>query len=275
MSDDESLGEDEDEDEELLRQYAEDESGSDDYSDMEADDPSVDAFRASIAQFDPIITHTVEDDAAAVEAHLRRAACWAACLETTECHGMPPLHFAALCGSVHAGRALLEAGARADALDANGQTPLVLAVRAASMRCSDLASEGLGADAAELEGFLSLSADLLACGAACSELLTAEGAEELLGWVGREAPVEWRALLRDALGEAEAAPEAPAPAPAGVEALAEALVRTSAASACAEAAEALAEDSPHAAAALCAQLLVTPLPPHGARLVYMTARPVR
>ena len=273
MSDDESLGEDEDE--ELLRQYAEDESVSEDHSDMEPDDPSVDAFKASIAQFDAIITHTVEDDAAAVEAHLRRAACWAACLETTECHGMPPLHFAALCGSVHAGRALLEAGARADALDANGLTPLVLAVRAASMRCSDLASEGLGADAAELEGFLSLSADLLACGAACSELLTAEGAEELLGWVGREAPVEWRALLRDALGEAEAAPEAPAPAPAGVEALAEALVRTSAASACAEAAEALAEDSPHAAAALCAQLLVTPLPPHGARLVYMTARPVR
>ena len=206
MSDDESLGEDEDE--ELLRQYAEDESVSDDHSDMEPDDPSVDAFKASIAQFDAIITHTVEDDAAAVEAHLRRAACWAACLETTECHGMPPLHFAALCGSVHAGRALLEAGARADALDANGLTPLVLAVRAASMRCSDLASEGLGADAAELEGFLSLSADLLACGAACSELLTAEGAEELLGWVRHEAPDQWRALLRDVLGEAEAAPEA-------------------------------------------------------------------
>ena len=83
MSDDESLGE-EDGDEELLRQYAEDESGSDDYSDMEPDDPSVTAFRDGIAQFDAIITHTVEDDAAAVEAHLRRAACWAACLETTE-----------------------------------------------------------------------------------------------------------------------------------------------------------------------------------------------
>ena len=274
-SDDESLGEIDNE--ELLRQYAEEDSGSDDSSDMEPDDPSVTAFRASIAQFNPIITHAVEDDAAAVEAHLRRSTCWTECLETIECHGMPPLHFAALCGSVNSGRALLEAGARADALDNNGQTPLVLAVRAASMRCSDLASEGLAADATELEGFLSLSADLLACGAACSELLKAEGAEALLGWVRREAPAEWRALLRDALGEAAApAPSAAAPegaaaasaaaaAPEGAEPLAEARVRPSAAGARAEAAEVLAEDSPRAAAALCAQLLVAPLPQHGAR----------
>ena len=65
-SDDESLGEIDNE--ELLRQYAEEDSGSDDSSDMEPDDPSVTAFRASIAQFNPIITHAVEDDAAAVGA---------------------------------------------------------------------------------------------------------------------------------------------------------------------------------------------------------------
>ena len=57
-SDDESLGEVDNE--ELLRQYAEEDSGSDDSSDMEPDDPSVTAFRASIAQFDAIITHAVE-----------------------------------------------------------------------------------------------------------------------------------------------------------------------------------------------------------------------
>ena len=174
-----------------------------DDDDLRSGDPQVDEFRASIAGYNPIITHAVEDDAEAVEAQLRLAPNWRACMTTTECHGMPPIHFAALCGSASAARVLLEAGTPASLVDANGHTPLVLAVRAASMRSINEAADPLDeeGEAAELEGFLTTCADLLACGAKSTELLGSTGAQDLLEWLREDEPgrTEWRWLLRGAL----------------------------------------------------------------------------
>ena len=174
-------------------------------SDAESDDVDVDddfestaAFRASIAEHDPLYGHAVEDDAAAVEARLAEAPDWAGLLCDASCHGMAPLHFAALCGSPRAARTLLEAGAPVELRDGAGRTALALAVRSAGMREGRTDDDGV-----QQATMIEIASDLIACGASWAAALDGEPPldtaerDELRAWVARDDAdgAAWRRVL--------------------------------------------------------------------------------
>ena len=96
-------------------------SSEDEEPEEDTADP-LDEFRASVAAHEPILAAAVEDDEEAIHLRLQNAPCWMDCLQYDGCHGMPPLHFAVLCGSRRAARALLESGASCENQDATGHT---------------------------------------------------------------------------------------------------------------------------------------------------------
>ncbi|KAL3920057.1 MAG: hypothetical protein SGPRY_005395, partial [Prymnesium sp.] len=88
-------------------------------------------------QYDPIVTHAVEDDSQALEARLRTSDSWIGCLTYDRCEGLPPLHLSALCCSLRAARVLLEGGASVNYRDSTGHTPLAHVIRAGVQRTAD------------------------------------------------------------------------------------------------------------------------------------------
>ncbi|KAL1504909.1 hypothetical protein AB1Y20_008676 [Prymnesium parvum] len=182
------------------------------------------ALREEFGRYDPIVTHAVEDDVHALHARLREAPDWQACLAYDECEGLPPLHFAALSGSVRAARLLLEAGASARRKDRTGHTALAHVLRAAVTRSADrerlgsllsaraeeeeearAAQQAVAELDASLEQLRHLASDLVASGAAPSDVRAAPSSGELIEWAERHA--RWADLLAAAAAEDEGEPE--------------------------------------------------------------------